>query len=828
MEAPIEPPVDPTASPRGRIRLPRFRIWLSRWAILWERFWPAFWPTFVVGGLFLAAALFDLLPLLPGWLHLLLLIGFAAAFAYALGRIWPALRFPGFMEGLRRIERVNELRHRPLTGLADGLATSAGDPAASRLWEQYRRQIGRGIGRLRVGLPQAGFMQRDPFALRVLLGLVLLVAIVGGWRDAPERLLRALTPNLSSLAATGPVSLTLSLTPPTYTNLAPIFLEVGDGAGAGAADTANALKLPIGTNVLALFQGSSAAPDLMLGTTATPFTAVEPETYQAKAEIRGGDRLAVVSQGRDVAAWPLTVIPDNPPTIGFTAPPGAAERKTLRIAYAATDDYGIASVTGTIRRADGQSGPGKIDRIELSLSLPATDARQAQQVSYHDLTPHPWAGLPVTIQLTAKDAIGQSASSDTLEIVLPERTFRHPVARAVIEQRKRLIMNPDDRRSVARALYAIGSQPPTYNDDLVVVLGLQVAQRRLTMIDGVEDAVDSVQMLLWELALRIEEGELSVAERELRRLQQELQEALANNAPDEEIERLMNELQEAMDEFMAALTEKLKRDMEQQGGRPHQRQFDPNMMEVHREDLQKLLDRARELAKGGARDAARDLLAQLQEMLENLQAMPFEQQTDPAMAEALQMLDDMDSLAKRQQELLDQSFRHSQQLGEGERMPNGDPGAADQEALRRQLGDLMRRYGEMMGDIPRSLGRAERSMRDATEALEQGAPGQAIEPQTQALGELQKGLQDMANAMMEQLQQQAGNRPGQDPTNQGRDPLGRDENGMGAIDTRDVEIPDQSDVQRARALIEELRKRAGDRARPKVERDYIDRLLKRF
>ena len=76
-------------------------------------------------------------------------------------------------------------------------------------------------------------------------------------------------------------------------------------------------------------------------------------------------------------------------------------------------------------------------------------------------------------------------------------------------------------------------------------------------------------MLLWELALRIEEGELSVAERELRRLQQELQEALANNAPDEEIERLMNELQEAMDQFMTALTEKLKRDMEQQGGRPH-------------------------------------------------------------------------------------------------------------------------------------------------------------------------------------------------------------------------------------------------------------------
>ena len=101
MEAPIETLPDPDLL-RRRIRLPRFRIWLARWAILWEQFWPSFWPTFVVVGLFLIAALFDLLPLLPGWLHLALLIGFAAAFAYAIGRIWPALRFPGFMEGMNR------------------------------------------------------------------------------------------------------------------------------------------------------------------------------------------------------------------------------------------------------------------------------------------------------------------------------------------------------------------------------------------------------------------------------------------------------------------------------------------------------------------------------------------------------------------------------------------------------------------------------------------------------------------------------------------------------------------------------------------------------
>jgi hypothetical protein len=43
-----------------------------------------------------------------------------------------------------------------------------------------------------------------------------------------------------------------------------------------------------------------------------------------------------------------------------------------------------------------------------------------------------------------------------------------------------------------------------------------------------------------------------------------------------------------------------------------------------------------------------------------------------------------------------------------------------------------------------------------------------------------------------------------------------------------VEIPSESDVQRARRILDELRRRAGERNRPALERDYIDRLLKQF
>ena len=68
---------------RLRARLARW-LWLARLVLWWERLWPAFWPAVGTAGLFLAVALFDILPALPSWLHALLLVGFAGALGYAL------------------------------------------------------------------------------------------------------------------------------------------------------------------------------------------------------------------------------------------------------------------------------------------------------------------------------------------------------------------------------------------------------------------------------------------------------------------------------------------------------------------------------------------------------------------------------------------------------------------------------------------------------------------------------------------------------------------------------------------------------------------------
>ena len=107
---------------------------------------------------------------------------------------------------------------------------------------------------------------------------------------------------------------------------------------------------------------------------------------------------------------------------------------------------------GRLRGRERQGGdppPGDGDKpgeeIELDLPLPGLHLKEAQATSYHDLTPHPWAGLPVEIRLVASDALGQTGESEPVRMTLPERVFNNPVARAIIEQRKELANDPDSR-----------------------------------------------------------------------------------------------------------------------------------------------------------------------------------------------------------------------------------------------------------------------------------------------------------------------------------------------------------------------------------------------
>ncbi len=827
---------------------PVLRLRLAQAALGWERLWPALWPMTALVMVFAIIAAFDVLPSLPGWLHGLLLALFAAGFGAALWHAWRRVALPDRAAARRRIELDSGLDHRPLAALEDRLAGGTGtDPFAQALWAAHRERMAAAARHLRLSWPRAGLVAQDPYAIRALLSLVLLIGLCAAGDDVWSRLGRAFFPQFDRVARLGPATVDLWITPPDYTGLPPIYLgsdPTQTGGAIAAFDPGKPIPVPAGSAVLVQVHGGRHAPQLALDGANTDFIALDASDFNVTAKLGEAHHLAVTQGGGTLASYDIAIVPDLPPTAEWSDKPKATIRGALHLDYLAKDDYGVKGLSLEIRRPNSDDPP-----TVIQLPVPAATGKEIKGSTFQDLTPHPWAGLQVELRVIARDAIDQTGISAPLRLILPEHKFHHPIAKAIIDQRKLLTQDPSQADAVAETLGDLSARPALFHNDALAFLALRSAADRLQL--GLDkEGLPSIQKLLWDTALRIDEGDQPEAQKALREAEQALQDALDRNAPDEEINRLMDQLRQAVNRYLQAMRENAERNGQQQ-------QLDPNgkNQSLSQDDINRMLDRAQQMARSGAKDAAREALSQLQDLLENLRAGRSQpQQSDGA---GQQMMRGMQDLARKQEQLLDRSYRQAQrgqngdnqgqqgqgqqgqgqqgqgQQGQGQQGGHGQQRgqaqggdgdlAGQQEALRRELDNLRSQLGQDGGEAGEALQRAERAMRDAVESLNHNAPGDAIGQQGEALDQLQQAAREMA----EQMRQ---NGEGQDGTqNAGRDPFGRPmPGGQGDLDRGDVKIPEEADMQKSREILDELRRRASDRDRPPLELDYLQRLLKRF
>ncbi|PJK31147.1 TIGR02302 family protein [Minwuia thermotolerans] len=827
----------------ARRRLRRKRL-LTRTSLILERLTPLLWAPAALLCVGLAATAAGLWSALPGYLHLALIGLWLLAVAGLGVRSLILFHPPSAAEVTRRLEGEG-VSHRPLTAVGDRMALGGRDPAAAGLWEAHRRRMAERIDALTVPAPKPDTARRDPYALRFAAVLLLVLGVAASGQRFGDNLQAALEPGFAP-AGTEPAVMEAWITPPAYTGHPPMFISAMAGA------ETRTLQVPVNSRLLARYHGSG-LPEMRQGETVRAFEAVSERDAQFETELTSGGPLGIENDGEVLGRWMIEIIPDAPPAVEITKDIETSLRGAMRIGYHATDDYGLTSISAHIRRADGEG-----EELVLDLPLPGRGQRSIEDVVFRDLTAHRWAGLPVTFHLRARDQAGQTADSGVLEMTLPARQFSQPAARAVIEQRRKLIVDADAHREwVVRAISALQINPGVYDDDLAAHLMLSLARAELAE-SGAPGVLSDNEELLWRTALRIEEGQISVALKKLRDIQQKLQEALASGASEEEIQRLMDELQQAMDEYLQALQQQAMEQMQRGEELPEMQDGET----MDQRDLADILDRARELSRSGARDQARDMLSQLQEMLENLQ-MGKRPQSAQGQQEGAQMLDELGRMMQRQQELMDETYKRQQrrnqpnsrlptqrnpftppgrqgrqgqqgERGEPRQGQGGQPGDGDlaqqQEALRRQLGELMRRLGEGMGRIPDELGQAEQSMRGAEGSLGQGDRDGALDRQDQALDQLRRGtesvLEDMANRGENEGQSDQGaGQAGID--GEDTDPLGRTPAESWGDTSGDM-VPDKGALQRSREILDELRKRSGQRHRSENELDYLDRLLRQF
>ncbi|MDQ0560919.1 uncharacterized protein (TIGR02302 family) [Rhizobium mesoamericanum] len=868
-------------------RLVAAKRFLARLVLLSEQILPLLLPILSVVALYLAASWFGIFRFAPDWVRIGLLIGFAVAFVAALLPL-RRLYWPDVAAADRLLERHNGLQHQPVAVQEDEPATDT--PFARALWREHQTRMAEKIAALDTGFPRPDIASHDRLALRVVPALLVATAFAYSLSASGGSISDALQPRPASQTIDPAVRIDAWVTPPSYTGRAPIYLTA-NGTEQGP------IRVPQLSNLTVRVSGGKTAEKVVFrhenGETQdiAPQEAAKPSVtaQQAEGAAATGPALSASTHlmkleenGRlevNGRRWSFDVISDKAPEIAFNGMPKPTVNGALEIGFTIKDDYGVQEARADIVPVDTDPTATPLYPLpEFRLDIPRRNSRDAKGVTSKNLTEHPLSGKRVRITLVAKDAAGQTGRSPPYEMTLPARPFNEPLAAAVAEERQAFSL---DTRKMPEAIAlneALTLRPEETIPKLTNYLLLESALTRMKLTKG-EEAMKDTADYLWDIAVGMEDGDLSQAERNLRNAQQNLADALQRKAPDAEIKKLMDELRKAMQDYMKELAQRM------QNAPMQPNQSAQNI--IRQQDLERMMDQIENLARSGNRDAAQQMLSELQRMMNNLQAgRPPQGQQGQDNSEMRRQMDKLGQILRDQQKLMEETFKLDQQLKD--RMQRGDPnmgmndpllddmpmdndgmpipqdqqqGQQDQgqdqnqqgqnqegqspsdqmtaeqlrEALKqlrsrqdelgKQLGELQKGLGDMGIKPGPGFGQAQREMEGAGRELGQGHGEPAIQGQGRALEALRQGARDMMNQMMQAMQGQQGQGQVGQGNQTGRDPLGRPRPAIGPDFNNEVKVPDEIDVQRAREILDAIREKLGNNPPQEIERRYLERLL---
>src|ERR1700738_3115578 len=691
-------PPEPARNPDAVSRLQLAQaLQRAKYAIAWERSWPPLARLLSVIGLFLVvswAGLWLALPFVARAAGLGLFVLLAPAAVFPLGKF----RWPSRGEGLNPLDRGSGIRHRPATALTDTLATQ--DPVARALWQVQRERTLASIKRIRAGLPSPRLAIHDPWALRALVAVMMVAAYFAA---GDERWLRTEAAfDWNGVLSPANIRVDAWVTPPLYTGKPPVILSAANKEAAMPA--AGPLPVPAGSTLIVRSSGGTL--DVVGGggvTEAVPAEQAPKGTNERHFTI-AGDGTAHVRAPSGQPQWKFSATPDRPPTIALAKDPERQARGSLQMSYKIEDDYGVteAQARFVVRPGDAAKNPAEprplFEAPQFALVLPNARTRNGVGQTVKDLSEDPYAGADVTLTLTAKDEAGNEGRSEPFNMRLPERLFTKPLARALIEQRRILALDANQNSQVYAALDALMIAPELYTPDTGQYLGLYSVERQLDAA-RTDDSLREVVASLWSLAVTIEDGDITDVDKALRAAQDALKQALERGASDEEIKKLTENLRAALDNFMRQLAEQL-RSNPQAMARP----LDPNTRVMRQQDLNNMIERMERLSRSGDKEAAKQLLERLQEMLENLQMAQPGQSGDNDMEQALNELGDM---IRKQQQLRDKTYKQGQDSRrDRQRGKQGDQSMSDLEQDQQGLRDRLKRLQEELAK--RGMGQGQR------------------------------------------------------------------------------------------------------------------------
>ncbi len=854
---------------------------------LWaERLARAFWPLWSLVLITLAALAFGIQDLGP--LYYAQAAGAVVALA-ALGLLaWGFKRFrkPTAMDALDRLDST--MPGRPIAALRDTQAIGTNDPASLAVWQAHQDRMAQRAAGARPVQPDLRLSSRDRFSLRyVALTAFVMAALFGSFWKASS--VTGLTPGAALATPAGP-SWEAWAQPPAYTGKPSLYLnDITDPALEVPTGTRLQIRLYGPEGGLTVAQTVADIPPLPAPDPGKEPAAAAPNPTQGVFDLtitRSGELAIDGPGGRE---WLITATPDKAPTIEVTGDMTREADGRFKQTFKAADDYGVTAgrvtITLDLAKVDRRHGlkvdPETVEPVVLDLPMPRKGSRtELTSTLVDDLSKHVFANLPVTMVFTAVDAGGNEGNSAPYAVTLHGKRFFDPLANALIEMRRDILWNRVNAPRAVEILKAVTNRPVGFIRHDRAFLHLRVLMRDLEAKEAAlttEDR-DAIAEKLWKIAFMVEEGNLQSALDRLQRAQDRLQEAIKNGASPEEIDQLMKEMQQALNEYMRELAEEAQRNP---GDQQQQQMMQGQTMSG--DQLQQMLDKLQELMEQGKTAEAAELMEQLRQLMENMQVVQGQQGQGQGKDGPM---GDLGDTLRDQQDLSDDAFRDLQgvprdgeqqgqgdqqqgdqqgkgqepgqdqkgqgqqpgqqqgQDGQGQDQQQGDgQGGTDTRSLTDRQRDLRERLNDLQqGQLPgdgtekgeegrRNLDRAGRAMEDAEDALRDGNLDGALDRQAEAMEALRDGMRQFGEAMADQQREnrdaQGGDRELGSADPNGTDPLGRRPGETARIGSDENMVQNDPDV-RAQELLDEIRRRSGELARPLEELDYLKRLLQMF
>jgi hypothetical protein len=649
------------------------RLRRARLVLLWERLWRALvWPASGLSAALLGLALLSRLPDPAEPLHWALLGALALLPAAGLLLGLQRFRLPTEADALARIDQ--DLPHAPARTLLDRPATE--DPVAQALWMRHQARAAAQLAAAPPPVPRPGLAARDPRALRALVPLGALVVLVVLQADGAA-LERALWPP-AGRPVPPPPAVQAWLEPPSHAEGAAVQPLLQGGQG----------QIPVGGRLRLSVSGGPA--EAFLGGRPLPLTPGEDLLLPLSTPFQA--LLSVRARGQEAWRAEVEVLRDQAPRAELSQ---AADRGDgrLRLSVRLSDDLGLQG--GLLRLEDARGG------VETFV-LEGARGRAAEIPVVLDVARDARAGTAVRLVAVAEDGAGQAAEA-TLDVVLPERQWRQPLARRLADAHRLLL-----RRGSAAApgIEAAALDLRAADAPLGAVLAAAAAARRARAPDGVWEA----EVLLWEAALEIEEGPIGRALADAARAAQEGADAA-----------------QAIEAAIDALIEALAR-LAQAAPAAASAPGAPGAEGVRAEDLADAAADARRLAADGRIQEARELLARLAETLQRLsEASAQGAAPDPARQAAAQaMAEEARRLLAEQTAAADRLARAAPQPLYGASALSADALVAETRALADRLRDSARQV--------RQGAEQRRIRRDETLEPEAASAADALERAADAVG----------------------------------------------------------------------------------------------